>query len=275
MLYIIDKENFEGTIEASMPDGIRTEHTRMTLEEFRNMKNNPRLITVTPEEFELMRDKYIQTLTTALVEINEDEYFSAFRRRKLYTGTLDKGYGCFFFGEYTAFGIYDCFCDVNGRYYTAKKSIGITRKEIEDEVIRLDAQGKDNTERVAVIEYNDAPGNAALVNYLEKYNIFDIGDLFDSDTCKIRIRGYDYPFIKIEEGANEFIVYSDVEYDIERKGLETILFLFFSDGFEGHFTKKDPVWSDYGEGCIAFKQWGQSTFAIWQYNGQLPKERTD
>jgi len=71
----------------------------------------------------------------------------------------------------------------------------------------------------------------------------------------------------------KFIIYWDAEYDIERKELETILFLFFSDGFEEHFTKKHSVWSDYTEGCIAFKEWGQNTFAIWQYNGDLPQQK--
>lgn len=39
-----------------------------------------------------------------------------------------------------------------------------------------------------------------------------------------------------------------------------------------HFTKKHSVWSDYVEGCIAFKEWGQSVFTIWQYNGELPQQ---
>ncbi len=69
------------------------------------------------------------------------------------------------------------------------------------------------------------------------------------------------------------VIYIDVEYDIERKELETILFLFFSEGFTRHFEKKHSQWSEYTEGCIAFKEWGQSRFAIWQYTGELPKSK--
>lgn len=273
MLYIIDKENFEGTVEVSMPNGIRTKYTGLTLKEFRELKNNPRLITVTPEEFELMRDKYIDTLITPLREINEDEYFGIFRERKLYTGTLDKGFACFFFGEAIGFGIYDCFCELDNRYYAAKKKISITRKEIENEVRVIEAQEKPRKE-VFVYDLESSSHDTILFSYLRQHYISNLTELFDQDTCKIRIRGYDYPFIRIGYEDKVFIIYIDTLYDIERKELETILFLFFSDGHENHFTKKYSLWSEYGEGCIAFKQWGQSTYAIWQYNGELPKEKT-
>jgi len=272
MLYIIDKNNFEGCIMASMKDDIRTDHSRLTLKEFREMKNNPDLITVTVEEFELMRDKYIQTVITSLREITEDDFYTVFKEQRLRTGTLDKGYTCFFFGESYGWNIYDCYCEVSGRYFTGKKQTGITRKEIETEVRQLNKPEKPG-KKVVVLEYNSTPENIDLYSYLEKYDIKDIDELFDRDTCKIRIRGYDYPFICIKSDSIIFIVYSDVEYDIERKELETILFLFFSDGFEEHFTKKYSIWSDYTEGCIAFKEWGQSTFAIWQYNGEIPQQK--
>lgn len=152
------------------------------------------------------------------------------------------------------------------------KSIAITRNELEKEVDRPDNNGT-LQKQVVVIEYNYTSENTELYEYLEKYDIRNISGLFDNDTCKIKIRDHDYPFIRIESERTVFIIYSDVEYDIERKGLETILFLFFSDGFENHFTKRYSVWSEYSEGCIAFKYWGQSTFAIWQYNGELPQQK--
>ena len=55
--------------------------------------------------------------------------------------------------------------------------------------------------------------------------------------------------------------------------IKTILFLLFSDGFTQYFEKKHSQWSEYMEGCIAFKEWGQSGFAIWQYTGELPKSK--
>lgn len=123
---------------------------------------------------------------------------------------------------------------------------------------------------VVVLDFYHADENDALCRYLENNDIKDIGELFDADTCRIKIRDDDYLFIKIEDDNDIFIVYWDAEYDIERKELETILFLFFSEGFEEHFTKKRSVWSDYTQGCIAFKEWEQNTFAIWKYNGELP-----
>lgn len=270
MLYIIDKNNFEGCIEASMPDDIRTKHSRLTLKEFREMKNNPNLITVTIEEFELMRDKYMQALITSFKEITEDEFFGVFKKGKLYKGWLEKGFACFFFGDSYGWNIYDCYCEICGKYYTAVKKIGITRKELEEEARNF--KDKNNpSQKVTVLEYNQTSENIELYSYLKKYGIKDIAELFDQDTCKLRIRGYDYPFIKIKGGDKEFIVYSDVQYDIERKELETILFLFFSDGYKEHFTKKYSLWSEFTERCIAFKEWGQSTFAIWQYTGKLSK----
>lgn len=269
MLYIIDKDKFEGCIEASMPDGVRTKYTNLTLKEYRELKNNPRLITVTPEEFELMRDKYEKTLITPFHEISEDQYYGVFREQKLYTGTLDKGFACFFFGETIGFNIYDCYCELGNRYYTGKKKNGITRDEIEEEIKLLNQKGKPG-KRVIVTEYNDSGDCIELFNYLEKYGIKDVIELFDHDTCKMRIRGYDYYYIKIECNEVILVVYLDVQYQVERKELETILFLFFSEGFEEYFTRKFSVWSEYTEGCIAFKEWGQSTFAIWQYTGVLP-----
>jgi len=264
MLYIIDKQNFNGCIETSMPDDVRTKYTGQTLKEFRQSKNNPSLITVTVEEFELMRDKYKKSLVTPLKEIPEDEFYAMFKEQKIYRGTLDKGFACFFFGESHGWNVYNCYCEIGGRYYKGTKKACITRKELEEEV----------TPKVVVLEYNVVVENTKLYCYLEENSISDVSELFDSDTCKIRIRGYDYPFIWIKDGQKTYIIYSDVEYDIERKELETILFLFFSEGFEEHFTKKYSLWNQYREGCIAFKQWGQGTYAIWQYNGQLPKQRT-
>jgi len=263
MLYIIDKNNFNGCIEASMADDLRTDYSHLTLNEFREMKNNPNLITVTVGEFELMRDKYIQTLITPLKEIPEDSFYNIFKVQKINTGFIEKGFACFLFGEYNAFGIYDCYCEIHGKFYMGKKSKNITKNELEQEI----------NGTVIVLEYNTATENIELYNYLQEHTISDISELFDQDTCKIRICGYDYPFICIRHGNITFIIYSDVEYDIERKELETILFLFFNNGFKEHFTKKYSTWSDYTEGCIAFKEWGQSTFAIWQYNGKLPQPK--
>lgn len=271
MLYIIDKQNFEGTIEARMPDGIKTQHSKLTLAEFRTVKNNPDLITVTTEEFEMMRDRYIKTLITPFSETSEEVFFGIFKEEKIKTGILDKGYACFFFDKTVGFSIYDCYCEVKGRYYTAKKVLGITRKEIEDEIKQL--YKEKNTKNVIVLDFYGSLENDELCRYLDKYDIKNIAELFDHDTCKIKIREHDYLFIKIEEDNNLFVIYWDSEYDIDRKELETILFLFFSDGFEEHFTKKYSTWSDYTEGCIAFKEWGQSTFAIWQYNGDLPQQK--
>ena len=270
MLYIIDKNNFDGCIVTTMPDDVRTKYTNQTMKEFRESRNNSNLITVTPEEFELMRDKYKLTLLTPFKEITEDEFFGIFKKEKINTGTLEKGFACFFFGEFNSWGIYDCYCEVESRYYMGKKIISITRQQVEDEVKLLHTEN--NLKNVVVLDFYGSLENDALCRYLDKYDMKDIGELFDQDTCKIKIKGHDYPFIKVESNEGIFIIYWDAEYDFERKGLETILFLFFSDGFEEHFTKKHSVWSDYVEGCIAFKEWGQSVFTIWQYNGELPQQ---
>lgn len=272
MLYIIDKNKFEGCIEAAMPDGLRTKYAKLTLEELKASKNNPDLITVTVEEFEQMRDKYIQTLITPLSEISEDEFFGVFKEQKLNTGTLDKGFACFFFGEFNSFGIYDCYCELLGKYYTGKKKGDITRDQLEEEVKSLNVKERPD-KKVIVTEYNNSSECRELYEYLEKYKIADVMELFDQDTCKMRIEGYDYYYIKIEYDKVIIVVYVDVQYELERKELETILSLFFSEGFEEHFTKKYSQWSEYTEGCIAFKEWGKSTFAIWQYKGELPKPK--
>lgn len=272
MLYIIDKNKFEGTIEAQMPDGVRTKYTKLTLNEFRNLKNNPDLITVTPEEFEIMRDKYTQSLITLLKEIGEDEFFEVFKNRKISNGTLEKGFAVFFFGEYNSLGVYDCYCIVKEKYYAGKKSMGVSRNELEKEVEILNNK-RQTQQKVIVLGIGESSDNIQLHNYLEKFNINDVAELFDKDTCKIRIREKDYFFIKIDDDGVIIVIYMDVEYDIERKELETILFLFFSEGFTLHFEKKHSQWSEYTEGCIAFKEWGQSRFAIWQYTGELPKPK--
>jgi len=237
MLYIIDKYNFKGCIEAAMPDEVRTKYTGLTLKEFRDSKNNPNLITITVEEFELLRDKYKKSLITSLKEITEGDFYAVFKEQKIYTGMLERGFACFFFGESHGWNIYNCYCDVNGRYYMATKKASISRYELEQEA--KDLYRKDNPlKKVIILEYNYASENIELYEYLEKQYIKDISELFDQDTCKIRIRGYDYPFIKIKTDNKVFIVYSDVEYDVERKELETILFLFFSDDYAEHFEKK-------------------------------------
>lgn len=272
MLYIIDKNNFEGCIQAQMPDGVRTKYTRLTLSEYRDLKKNPNLIVVTVEEFELMRDKYIKSLITPLVEITENEYYEIFKVREFNTGEIDKGFTCFFSGELNTFGVYNCLCELNDRYYMGKKKNTITRSQIEEEVKLLHQKDKPH-KKVIVIEYNHTGDCMELYNYLDKFEIRDVMELFDQDTCKMQIGGYDYQYIKIEYNGVIIVVYLDVQYEIERKELETILFLFFSDGFTQHFEKKDSLWREYKEGCIAFKEWGQSTFAIWQYKGELPKSK--
>lgn len=272
MLYIIDKENFSGCIDARMPDGVRTKYTKLTLNQYRELKKNPNLIAVTVEEFELMRDKYIQSLITPLAEISESEYYETFKERKFNAGGIDKGFACFFFGELNTFGIYDCLCELNDKYYTGKKKNTITRTQIEEEVKFLNQKDRPR-KKVIVTEYNLASECIELYGYLDKFAIRDVMELFDGDTCKMRIGGYDYYYIKIDYDGVVIVVYLDVQYEIERKELETILFLFFSDGFTLHFEKKYSQWSEYMEGCIAFKEWGQSTFAIWQYTGELPKPK--
>ena len=272
MLYIIDKSRFEGCIEAQMPDGVRTKYTKLTLNEYRKLKNNPNLIAVSVEEFELMRDKYRQSLITPLREIGEDEFFEIFKNRKNSNGTLEKGFAIFYFGEFNSLGNYDCYCIIDKKYYAGSKSMGVSRNELENEAEILNNKSEIQ-QKVIVLEIGDSSDNIQLHNYLAKFNINDVAELFDKDTCKIRIREKDYFFIKIDDDGVIIVIYMDVEYDIERKELETILFLFFSDGFTLHFEKKYSQWNEYAEGCIAFKEWGQSTFAIWKYTGELPKSK--
>lgn len=246
MLYIIDKNRFKGCIEASMPDRLRTKYSRLTFNQYKESKNNPNLITVTVEEFERMRDRYIKTLVTPLVEISENEYYGAFKKEKLSKASLDKAFACFFLGEFHAFGIYDCYCDLDGKYYSGRKSNTITCSELEEE-LKLLNQNTMPGKKIIVTEYNHTSECIELYNYLQKYKIEDVIELFDQDTCKMRIGGYDYYYIKIEYEGIIMVVYVDVQYEIERKELETILFLFFSQDFEKHFTRRFSLWSEYTE----------------------------
>lgn len=114
MIYIIDNENFDGCIVARMTDGIHVDYEGLTFDEYRKTKQNDDLCKVTVEEFELKRGKYKQSLFTPLKQISKEEFFEIFRKEKINTGSLEKGFSCFFFGEFNSWGIYDCYCEIKG-----------------------------------------------------------------------------------------------------------------------------------------------------------------
>jgi len=75
----------------------------------------------------------------------------------------------------------------------------------------------------------------------------------------------DIAFIQIEDKRQRYIIYTHTEDLSDKRLLELILERFYSDNFRSFFDKKCPVWSDYTDKCIAYRDGKCSRYTIWQY----------
>ncbi|WP_165026719.1 hypothetical protein [Dysgonomonas sp. ZJ279] len=258
MLYIVDKDSFTGCIVARMSDDKYINGTALKFETYKHQKQLPGLITVTLEEFERMREEYILSLQTVFKEIQQAEYYNLVNTLKIKRHSLNQNFAFFFLeSDESAFNVYTLCVRYDNKYYCAQKDKNLTEEEIRSLI--------DYRKQLFVFDVESASHSVELFNYLEDNDISDIFDLFDSNPDKIKLNGTDFPFASVADKNNRYIVYIDIEYNIDRKELEKILLRFFSENILGFFESKYSQWDEYKEKCIAYRDGKGTKYSIWQY----------
>ncbi|MDR0572550.1 MAG: hypothetical protein LBG96_00710 [Tannerella sp.] len=122
---------------------------------------------------------------------------------------------------------------------------------------------------ITVCSLEDAAHSVELFYYMEENGISDVSDFFTgTEADKLQIDGNTIHFVRVETPQSDIIIYWDDSYETDEERIKGILTRFFSPDFGDCFEKRTSVWSEFKDGCIAFRD-GQGTFySIWQYTGQ-------
>ncbi|GAB6013320.1 hypothetical protein [Viscerimonas tarda] len=128
--FILDPANFDGAALASMSDGIHSDYGGETPEELRIRENNPALQALSLEEQIPVIERYEQSLCKPFEEITEERYWDLLEcvPPKRFDGNR------FFVGECYYGNLYRFCFRLNGKYYSALRSIILTDKEIEEQI---------------------------------------------------------------------------------------------------------------------------------------------
>jgi hypothetical protein len=131
MKYVLDPINFEGAIVAIMYDGIHADSGRYeTLEELRKRENNPDLQAVTSEQYVPIMRKYEESFCHPFQEISKERYLDLLE----FVPPKRHKHDRFFLGECYLGSLY-MFCFIlNGKYYSAHRSISLTDEELTGQI---------------------------------------------------------------------------------------------------------------------------------------------
>jgi hypothetical protein len=119
---------------------------------------------------------------------------------------------------------------------------------------------------ITVCSLEDAAHSVELSGYMEENGIPDVSDfLTGTEADRLQIDGNIILFARVEMPRSDIVIYWDGSYETGEEGIREILTRFFSPDFRDYFEKRTAVWSEFKDGCIAFRD-GQGTFySIWQY----------
>lgn len=258
MLYVIDKDNFNGCIVAKMNDDKYINYTGLKLDTYKIQMGLPGLTAISVEEFEKMREEYIASCQTNFIEISEDEFYIRINESKIRRHFLSKELKFFYLeGKESSFGVLPLYVCYRDKYYLAQKDTGLQLDTILGYI--------KNKRNLVILSLEEAGHHTGLFNYMQEHGISDITDFFDTEPDKIRLNGTDISFIQIEDNNDRYIIYLDSENKVDKNHMYLILTRFYSDNLHSFFEKKHSVWSDYIEKCIAYRDGRGSTYTIWQY----------
>ncbi|MDR0575816.1 MAG: hypothetical protein LBG96_17645 [Tannerella sp.] len=122
---------------------------------------------------------------------------------------------------------------------------------------------------ITVRSLEDAAHSVELFGYMAENAISDVSDFFTgTEADKLKINDNIILFVRVETPQSDIIIYWDDSYETGEERIKEILTRFFSPGFRDYFEKRTDVWSEFKDGCIAFRD-GQGTFySVWQYTGR-------
>lgn len=258
MLYVIDKDNFNGCIVAKMSNDKYINYTGLKLDTYKIKMGLPGLTAISVEEFEKMREEYIASCQTNFIEISGDEFYIRINESKIRRHFLSKELKFFYLdGEKSAFGILPLYACYKEKYYMAQKDTRLSLDSILDYI-----KSKRDLE---VLSLEEAGHHIGLFNYMQEHNISDITDFFDTEPDKIRLNNADIFFVQVDDEKDRYIIYADTPNVADKKMLKLVLEHFYCDNFLSFFEKKYSVWDEYKEKCIAYRDGKGSGYTIWQY----------
>jgi hypothetical protein len=123
---------------------------------------------------------------------------------------------------------------------------------------------------IRVYSLEEAAHSVELFDYMEENQLSDVSDFFiGTEADKLKIGDSTVLFVRVEMPQTDTVIYYwDGSDETDGKRIEDILTHFFSPDFTVHFEKRTDVWSEFKDGCIAFRD-GEGTFySIWQYTGR-------
>lgn len=258
MLYIIDKDNFNGCIVAKMNDDKYINYTGLKLDTYKIQMGLPGLTAISVEEFEKMREEYIASCQTNFIEISEDEFYIRINESKIRRHFLSKELKFFYLeGRESSFGVLPLYACYRDKYYLAQKDTGLQLDTILGCI--------KNKRNLVILSLEEAGHHTGLFNYMQEHGISDIMDFFDTEPDKVQLKGIDISFVQVDDRNERYIIYLDSDSIMDKNLLQLLLTRFYSDNFQSFFEKKHSVWNDYIEKCIAYRDGRGSTYTIWQY----------
>lgn len=131
MKFIIDSRYFDGTCITSMSDDVHGDYFGQTLEELREMENNPYLIAVSPKRIMHLERRYDKSLAEPFEEISEERYWDLCECVPPERWCRDS----FFVGEPYS-GTLHTFCfKSDGRYFKGLRSLCLSDKELYRQIL--------------------------------------------------------------------------------------------------------------------------------------------
>ena len=122
----------------------------------------------------------------------------------------------------------------------------------------------ETNKKMTVCSLEDAAHNVELSEYMAENEVSDITEFFEADVEKLQIDDNLVFFLQIEMSKSDIIVFCG-DYEAEEEKVKKILTRFFSSNFTDYFEKKEAVWSEFKNNCIAFRSGKGYVYAIWQY----------
>lgn len=146
MKYIIDPTiQFEGAVVTSLSDDEHSDYGGETLEELKNIHNNPHLTAVSPEKVTELVNEHRKALNKSpFKEIDEDRYYDAMDCLPPARMLRD----AFFVGECYQYDLYPFCFKVGDRYFEGRRSLSTPAenlyaeiKEFYDNLTKSEANG--------------------------------------------------------------------------------------------------------------------------------------
>jgi hypothetical protein len=119
---------------------------------------------------------------------------------------------------------------------------------------------------IMVCSLEDAANSIELFDYMEENGISDASDFFTgTEADKLQIDGNIILFVRVETPQSDIIIYWDGSYETGEDRIKEVLTRFFSPNFRDYFERKTAAWSEFKDGCIAFRDGRGTFYSIWQY----------